>query len=97
NVLKAQNGEDAMRVAKQFEGKIDLLLTDVVMPKMGGYELASVLPGFIKGLKVLFVSGYASLDLPHQATIDPRHGYLQKPFTGIVLTKKVREILDTQE
>jgi CheY-like chemotaxis protein len=94
SVLTASCGADAMMVAEQYAGTIDLLLTDVVMPGMSGRELAELLVPRRPGIRLLYVSGYTE-----DATI--RHGvsseetaFLGKPFTPSVLLKKVQEVLD---
>jgi YesN/AraC family two-component response regulator len=78
---------------EQVEGKIDLVLTDVVMPDMGGLELAVRLQGRWPGLKVLYMSGYAEGDKLRPG-IDYERPFLQKPFSAESLMLKVREVLD---
>ncbi len=93
-VLAASNGEEALRVASAHGLEhIDLVLTDVVMPVMGGTELVQRLRARRADLRVLFMSGYtgtAGVD----RFLDADSGFLQKPFTLDVLTHKVREVLD---
>jgi CheY-like chemotaxis protein len=93
-VLAASNGEEALRVASAHGLEhIDLVLTDVVMPVMGGTELVQRLRARRADLRVLFMSGYtgtAGVD----RFLDADAGFLQKPFTLDVLTHKVREVLD---
>jgi two-component system cell cycle sensor histidine kinase/response regulator CckA len=95
-VLAASNGEEALRVASAHGlERIDLVLTDVVMPVMGGTELVERLRARRADLRVLFMSGYtgtAGVD----RFLDADAGFLQKPFTLDVLTHKVREVLDEQ-
>jgi CheY-like chemotaxis protein len=93
-VLAAHDGAEALSMSERHEGKIDLLLSDVVMPKMSGPVLAKLLAGARPSMKVLFMSGYTD-----DATL--RHGvrgaelaYQQKPITVETLTRKVREVLD---
>lgn len=92
-VLEA-NSEDALAVSQQFEGEIHLLLTDVVMPKMNGRELAERLSNQRLGLKVLYMSGYTDNVIVHHGILKPHIAFLQKPFTSQSLTEKVRAVLD---
>ena len=92
SVLEAGNGEEALRVAAGA-GTIDLLITDVVMPALGGVELAERLHQERPDLRVLFVTGYADQRL-EQACADRRAFLQQKPFTPGVLLRRVRELLD---
>ena len=95
-VLEAANGEEALRVAKEREGKpIHLLLTDVVMPQMGGKELAVRLRAIQPGLKVLFASGYTDDTIYDLGMSELGTGFLQKPFTPGALARKLREVLDS--
>jgi len=92
-VLEASNGIEAMEAADSVQGTIDLLLTDIVMPKMGGPELADRLAENRPDTSVLFVTGYAE-DLPLYVNGDSQIQVLQKPFSLITLGAKIREILD---
>jgi PAS domain S-box-containing protein len=92
-VLASPNGQEALSLVEQVEGKIDLVLTDVVMPDMGGLELAVRLQGRWPGLKVLYMSGYAEGDKLRPG-IDYERPFLQKPFSAESLMLKVREVLD---
>jgi len=94
NVIVARNGEDALAVAEQHQGAINLLVTDVVMPEMNGPELAEHLVLFHRGLKILFMSGYADDAIVHHGVLDSTAAFLQKPFTPEDLARKVREVLD---
>jgi signal transduction histidine kinase len=93
-VLEARNGRDALAVAGQHSGPIDLLLTDVVMPEMGGKQVAEALMARDAGLRVLFVSGYTDGDIRRRGELDPCTAFLQKPFTARGLLGRVREVLD---
>jgi two-component system, cell cycle sensor histidine kinase and response regulator CckA len=92
-VLEA-NSEDALAVSQKFPGEIHLLLTDVVMPKMNGRELAERLSNQRLGLKVLYMSGYTDNVIVHHGLLKPNIAFLQKPFTSQSLTEKVRAVLD---
>jgi YesN/AraC family two-component response regulator len=94
-VLEATNGEEALHTIQQYAGPaIELLITDVVMPRMGGKALAEQLLAMYPRLKVLFVSGYATDTIAHRGRLDPGTNFLAKPFTPTTLAHKVREVLD---
>jgi CheY-like chemotaxis protein len=92
-VLEARDGREAIEVAKEFGDRIDLLLTDVVMPRMNGSELAATLTRE-RGVRVLYMSGYTETAMVRGANA-PGAGFLQKPFSPFVLARAVREILDS--
>ena len=75
--------------------EIDLLLTVVVMSDTSGRELAEKLSASRPGLKVLYMSGYSEEVISHHGVLDKDIHFIQKPFTPVELTKKIREILDT--
>ncbi len=91
-VLAANSGEEALQRANEFENKIDLLLADIVMPGIGGYELARQLKGSRPGLKVLYMSGYPHYSLSSRT--DFHEPILAKPFTPSELTREIRRVLD---
>ncbi len=82
-----------MAAAAQHDGKIDLVITDVVMPGMGGRELAKQLVQTRPGTKVLYLSGYTEDAIVSEGTIERGTAFLQKPFTLQNLSRKVREVL----
>jgi CheY-like chemotaxis protein len=94
-VLVARNGEDALIVSEQHKGPIHLLVTDVIMPEMGGPELAEHLRPFHRAMKVLYISGYTDDAIVHHGVLGSTATFLQKPFTPDLLAQKVREILDS--
>ncbi|MBI4530030.1 MAG: response regulator [Candidatus Latescibacteria bacterium] len=95
-VLEAATGEEALRITQTYAGEpIHLLVADVVMPQMGGKEVADQLRTMYPDLKVLFVSGYVEDTVVQYGVLDPGEVFLQKPFTPDVLARKVREVLDT--
>jgi signal transduction histidine kinase len=93
-VVEAGNGEEGLRLARQHNGKIDLVLTDVVMPVMGGKEMADALRTSHPDTKVLFTSGYTEDALGHHGVLRPGILFLPKPYLTATLARKVREVLD---
>jgi signal transduction histidine kinase/CheY-like chemotaxis protein len=94
-VVTASQGLEALRAFETHEGRIDLLLTDVVMPVMGGRELAKRLTAQQTNLRVLFVSGYTDEVAFHDGLLESRASFLAKPFTPDELANKVRDVLAT--
>jgi CheY-like chemotaxis protein len=92
-VLEAGSGKDALQRAKDFDGTIHLLLTDVVMPGMSGPELAEQLALRRPGIKVLFTSGYTDDAIARQGILDSKVAFIQKPYRPRALAKKIREVL----
>ena len=93
-VLAAGEGQEALHAANEHDGPIHLLLTDVVMPNMGGRELAERLASVRRETKVLYLSGYTDDAIVHHGVLEPGIAFLQKPFTPQALARKVREVLD---
>jgi two-component system, cell cycle sensor histidine kinase and response regulator CckA len=96
NILEAGDGREALQVAEQHHGEIDLLLTDVVMPRMGGLELAVRLANLHPQMKVIYMSGYAEYAKDNRKLADSERVILQKPFALDTLARKVREVLAVQ-
>jgi PAS domain S-box-containing protein len=92
-VLQARGGDEAIRLFNERSGRIDLLITDVVMPQMKGPELAAHLKGLHEGMKVLFISGYTDPQITNVAELNSGSYYLQKPFERDALTRAVRDAL----
>jgi len=95
-VLEAANGQEALEVAARHSGGIHLLLTDVIMPKMSGPELARELSSR-EGMAVLFMSGYTDDAIVNHGVLQPGVAFLQKPFSLDVLGAKVRNVLDSRQ
>jgi PAS domain S-box-containing protein len=93
-VVEANDGEHALQVARSYQGQIALLLTDVVMPRMGGQQLAEQLAAARPGIKVLFMSGYTDNALVNNDRLGLQVELLHKPFTPSSLTARVRMVLD---
>ena len=96
NVIEAENGEAGLRLASESKDQIDILVTDVMMPGIGGRELAKRLLAVRPGIKVLYLSGYTEDAVVTQGTLGPGTAFLQKPFTLQNLAKKVREVLSSK-
>jgi CheY-like chemotaxis protein/anti-sigma regulatory factor (Ser/Thr protein kinase) len=93
-VLIAAGGDEALRISARHDGHIHLLVTDVVMPKMGGRALADEFSKTRPAAKVLYMSGYTDDAIVHHGVLDAGTHFLAKPFTAADLTRKVREVLD---
>lgn len=96
-VLEARSGEEAVRIVERHTEPIHLLITDVVMPEMGGRQVAERLKACKEGIKVLFLSGYTDDSVVRHGILQEEVAFLQKPFTPVALAKKVREVLDQQK
>jgi CheY-like chemotaxis protein len=95
HVICARDGPSALLICNRRASEIDLLITDVVMPVMGGRELARQILAMCPDTKVLFVSGYSEDAILHQDLLEPGTAFMQKPFSADSLRRKVREVLDT--
>ncbi|RJR31095.1 MAG: response regulator [Candidatus Latescibacterota bacterium] len=93
-VLAAKAPDAALELVRDFSGRIDLLVTDVVMPGMNGRELRDEISRMKPGLKCLFMSGYTADVIAHQGLVEEGVNFLQKPFSVASLAKRVREALD---
>jgi two-component system, cell cycle sensor histidine kinase and response regulator CckA len=96
-VLEAPSGPDALRISREHEGHIDLMVTDVVMPRMSGRELALQLASERPEMKMLYMSGHTEEAIVHHGVLKEGVEFLQKPFTQRDLTERVRQILDSQQ
>ncbi len=95
-VMEAETPDEALRAVERHDGPIDLLLTDMILPKMNGRELAARLGAARPGMKILYVSGYTDGIVRDgaQRVLEPGLAFLQKPYTRYALTQKVREVLE---
>ena len=96
-VLAAATPAEALRLAREHTGTIDLLLTDVVMPEMNGRELAARLVEIRPGLRRLFMSGYTADVIASRGVLEEGVEFVQKPFTRKRLVARIRQVLDRQE
>ena len=94
-VLEARDGDEALRICKDHEGPIHLMVTDVVMPRMSGRQLAEQVAPLYPQMQVLFMSGYTDNAIVHHGILHEDTAYIQKPFAPDDLAKKVREVLAT--
>ena len=93
-VLPARHGQDGLRIASLPDNRIDLVVTDVVMPGMNGREFVEALQQHIAGVPVLYMSGYTDDDIIRRGLLDASVAFLQKPFTAQSLARRVRSIID---
>ncbi len=93
-VLASDTPREALRLAREYPGQIDLLISDVVMPEMSGRDMWNELLAVRPGLKCLFMSGYTANAIAHRGVLDEGVHFLQKPFTRQALASKVRETLE---
>ncbi|MFO0800963.1 MAG: PAS domain S-box protein [Gemmataceae bacterium] len=93
-LLEAADGREAIRLVERHSGPIDLLISDVVMPHLGGRELAERVAALRPGVKTLFVSGYTDDAVVRHGVLVAEYAFLQKPFTPSALASKVRAVLD---
>jgi two-component system, cell cycle sensor histidine kinase and response regulator CckA len=94
--LDARNGREALELVRARPGEVRLVLTDVVMPELGGSEFARRLAELEPDLPVLFMSGFTDDDVVRRGLLDPGAPYLQKPFDAATLGRRVREMLDAR-
>jgi PAS domain S-box-containing protein len=93
-IIEASNGVEALEIVKQNNIKLDLLITDVIMPEMGGKELAEEIVKFVPGIKILFTSGYTDNHIVRSGRLDEGINFLLKPFSIKDISKKIRIILE---
>jgi len=94
NVLSAGDGKEALNLADQYKDAIHMLLTDIIMPCMGGRELADQVKKTRPDIKILYMSGYTDDAIVRHGMLEKGLSFIQKPFASDSLKKKVREVLD---
>src|SRR5205085_10071025 len=97
SVLEAQHGPESLDIVSQHQGRIDLMLTDMVMPLMSGRVLAAELRPERPDMRVLFMSGYTDDAITEHGGCDADLHFIQKPFTPDTLAAKVRSVLDARQ
>ncbi|MFL5462510.1 MAG: PAS domain S-box protein [Gemmatimonadaceae bacterium] len=95
-VLSARHGREAEGIAGEYSHDIHLVITDVVMPEMGGRDLASALGALRPDVPILYVSGYTDDEIIRRGMLEPTMAFIEKPFTANALLRKVRELLDSR-
>ncbi|HEY7585201.1 MAG TPA: response regulator, partial [Candidatus Deferrimicrobiaceae bacterium] len=93
-VLEARDGVEGWEIARRHKGQIQMLVTDVVMPRMGGRELANLFANHRTGAKVLFLSGYTDDAIVRHGVLEAGVEFLQKPFRPADLVRRIRTILN---
>jgi CheY-like chemotaxis protein len=96
-VLAARDGVDALEISQNHAGPIDLLVTDMVMPNMGGRELYQNLTALRPEIKAVFMSGYTDDQVLRREVCDAAIPFLQKPFVPAVFTSKIKEVLQSRK
>jgi CheY-like chemotaxis protein len=95
SVIVAENGESGLEILKIHAGSLDLLLSDIVLPKLSGPDLADQARSMRPGIRVLHTSGYTDRGVVENGLLRPGTAFLQKPFTAEELARKVRAVLDS--
>jgi PAS domain S-box-containing protein len=93
-VLVASTPDEAINIARDYSGKINLVITDIIMPGMNGCDLANVLVSIYPEMKTLFMSGYSGMSITKKGIMDEGMNFVQKPFSMHILAVKIRETLD---
>jgi len=96
NVLAANTPNEAIRLAKEHAGNIQLLITDVIMPEMNGRELSLKIFEYFPKIKCLYMSGYTANVIAHHGILNEGLNFIQKPFTNDVMAQKIRDLLDNK-
>jgi hypothetical protein len=94
-VIDSADPVEAQRLAENYRGRIQLLITDVVMPKLSGKELSRILTGKRTDMKVLYMSGYTDSAIVNSGILQKEVAFLQKPFTPASLSARVREVIES--
>ena len=94
-VLEASGGAEALRLADAHDGPVHLLVSDVVLPEMGGRQVLEAIRRVRPGVRALFMSGYTDDAVLRHGVVESTDAFIQKPFTPLSLARKVRQVLDT--
>ncbi|MEW5958623.1 MAG: response regulator, partial [Chloroflexota bacterium] len=94
-VIEASNGEEALKRIEEYAGEIHILLTDTIMPKMGGEVLAAQLRSLRPATKILFTSGYSDKIISPSDVLRGNIEFIQKPYSAVELARKIRAVLDS--
>jgi two-component system, cell cycle sensor histidine kinase and response regulator CckA len=97
SVIEAATGPEAIVKSAEYQGRIDVLLTDVVLPAMNGRRVADLLQSARTSLRVIYMSGYTTDAIVHHGMLDPGLVLIQKPYTAEALLRQIREVLDSPE
>ncbi|MEQ1643782.1 MAG: PAS domain S-box protein [Pyrinomonadaceae bacterium] len=92
-VLEAANGKTALEICSSYDGRIDMMLTDVIMPSMSGVELKQAVAALLPDIKVMFMSGYTDDAVADRGVLDADAAFIEKPFTPDALSRQVRKVL----
>jgi PAS domain S-box-containing protein len=95
-VVEARDGDEGLRIAKEYALPIEILVTDLIMPRMSGRQLAELIAASRPGIRVLLMSGYAEEEVSGRGPRESGVAFLQKPFNPTELVRRVREVLDAQ-
>ena len=96
-VLQAASGMEALKIADEYSGPIQILIADVMMPEMTGMELARRLKSKRPQVKVLYMSGFSEETVRRESTFDPATSFIQKPASASILIQKIRDLLDLED
>ncbi|MGZ8748775.1 MAG: response regulator, partial [Mycobacterium sp.] len=92
-VLAAANGPEAIATAQEYQGRIDVMLTDVILPGATGRAIARQVVASRPSMRVLYMSGYTDEVIVQHGVLEPGLAFVQKPFTGDTLARRIREVL----
>jgi CheY-like chemotaxis protein len=95
-VIEAADGRDALNILEAENGRVSLVVADVVMPDIGGREMASRMAQHWPEVPVLFTSGYTGLDVVRRGLLEEGREFIQKPLAPETLARKVREMVDAR-